>query len=330
MLQTEELFKDVIGQEQAKKMLSFYAKSHNETGFFPHTLLTGAKGFGKTLICRELQKGLFVRGQNGKIVTNEDGSPKLKKLIEVNCSSIKSLNGFINGVLIPHVVDKDTILFLDEVSEIPHDLAMAFLTLLPTNNTKASYTYDDYVIELDYLRTTVLCATSEAHKVLDTLKDRMEKVGLIEYTPSEIALIIQKGCEGISFEDGVLEAMASTSRGNARSASKLSSNIKIFLKHRVHFTTRDWKSLSDILGILPLGLTGVELSVLRYVAAHPNGISLTGIASRSTLSTECVRMDIEPYLLKKDLIKVEKANGRVLTGRGQIYLKEIDNKTTMA
>ena len=67
------------------------------------------------------------------------------------------------------------------------------------------------------------------------------------------------------FEDGLLDEIAPILRGNARAAQKVANHIKTYLtkEKRKNFTKKDWEVLKDSLGILPLGLSPIELQVLK-------------------------------------------------------------------
>ena len=41
-------YKNLVGQNEVKKQLTFYAEAQNKTGVAPFLMLSGAKGLGKT------------------------------------------------------------------------------------------------------------------------------------------------------------------------------------------------------------------------------------------------------------------------------------------
>jgi Holliday junction resolvasome RuvABC ATP-dependent DNA helicase subunit len=100
----------------------------------------------------------------------------------------------------------------------------------------------------------------------------------------------------------------------------MAEDIKTYLApaHRTHFKMADWQSLRNTLGVLPLGLTRLELRVLR-VLEHNRDVTLTRLAASLQMTPASVRADLELHLLKTGLISIN--TGRNLTSTGQAYLK---------
>jgi Holliday junction resolvasome RuvABC ATP-dependent DNA helicase subunit len=249
---------------------------------------------------------------------------KKKTFVEINCSTIKNLKQFINGVIIPYIQDKDVTILFDEASEIPHVVAMALLTILNPNPTnKTTFAYEEYVCDFDFSRQTFLFATSEIQKVFHALADRLERVTLEEYTPQDLADIVKLGLPDVTPEGDMLLDVATVLRGNARAAQKLASKIMTYLRGNKIFTRADWESLKRILSINPIGLNALEVQVLRYLAGHPDGTSLTGLSAKTGMSRESLQKDVELYLQKHNLMEIT-TTGRKITSQGLMYLKELD------
>jgi Holliday junction resolvasome RuvABC ATP-dependent DNA helicase subunit len=151
------------------------------------------------------------------------------------------------------------------------------------------------------------------------LKDRCTRVELEEYSPEHIAKIIK--LQGITIVDDVLKSVAKVCRGNARQAVSLAQEVKRYQKMKGGtFSHQHWKELCGIVGILPLGLSEMELSLLRVLKDRPDGTSLTRIGACMGLSKTSIQADLELYPAKLGLIEITTA-GRVLTPKGQEYLK---------
>ena len=112
-------FPNVIGQEDAKSVLTFYIEGFKANGVMPNIMLTAPRGCGKTWIAQALARCLVPHGE-----------VKPKKLVTFNCSQLKNLSQFMNEIIIPHVNGQDCTVFFDEASELPKDVAMALLTIL--------------------------------------------------------------------------------------------------------------------------------------------------------------------------------------------------------
>lgn len=320
------MFADIVGQDAAKKKLGFYIDSYNATKIVPNMIFIAPKGNGKTTLARELAKNLVKFDEEGNVEMKPDGvTPRKKTFVEVNCSTLKSVKQFINGFVIPYIQEKDVTVLFDEASEIPHDISMALLTILNPNETKTSFALDEYVCDFDFTKQTFLFATSEAQGVFHALLDRLTRIDLEDYTPEQIAAIIQKGSKDIQYEDNALLVdMASVTRGNARNAQKLASDVKTYLKGSKVFMREDWNNLKSILSILPLGLTALEVGIMRHLKANPDGTSLTCLSAKTGMSRDSLMKDGELYLQKHSLMEIAAGKGRLLTGKGLDYLKSLD------
>ena len=110
---TTELFPEIIGQEKAKKKLAFYHEGFQATNIIPNLMYVAPKGCGKTFIATAMAKNLIMKGEE-----------KPKPFLELNCSSIKSVQAFFDGVVMPYVDGKDVTILFDEAAELPRDLTM--------------------------------------------------------------------------------------------------------------------------------------------------------------------------------------------------------------
>jgi Holliday junction resolvasome RuvABC ATP-dependent DNA helicase subunit len=326
----DTLFKDIVGQDKPKKELSFYLDSYMRTRIIPNMMVVAPKGQGKTTIVRELAKGLVQFDEDGKVMQVPSKldptvmKDKRKPFVEINCSTLKSVKQFINGLVIPYVQDKDVTLLFDEASEIPRDVTMALLTILnPNPENRTTFAMDEYVCDFDFRRQTFIFATSEIQKVFHALADRLERITLEEYTNGHLAAIVQKGIPNVECQDDVLLDVATVLRGNARAAQKMAGKIAAYLKGNLTFGRTDWQTLKDILSIYPLGLNAIEIQVLRYLAGHIGGTSLTGLSAKTGMSRESLQKDSELYLQKHNLMEIT-TTGRQITTLGLNYLKVLD------
>jgi len=328
----DTLFQNIVGQEKPKKEITFYLDSYMRTRMVPNMMIVAPKGQGKTTIAREMAKGLIQFDEEGKVMevpSKLDGrvmKPKRKPFVEVNCSTLKSVKQFINGLVIPYVQDKDVTLLFDEASEIPRDVTMALLTILnPNPENRTTFAMDEYVCDFDFRRQTFIFATSEIQKVFHALADRLERITLDEYTLDHLAQIVQKGIPTVECKDNVLVDVATVLRGNARAAQKMASKIAAYLKGATKFTRKGWDELRSILSIYPLGLNSIEIQILHYLAQNITGTSLTGLSAKTGMSRESLQKDSELYLQKHNLMEIT-TTGRMITAKGLDYLKVLDGR----
>jgi len=305
-------FHKIIGQTSVKSRLNFYLSSYSAGGVMPHTLFLAPKGCGKTTIASELARLLKRKGDS-----------VAKKWFLINCSTLRSVKQFFNQVIIPHVNEKDVTLIFDEASEIPKDITMALLTMLnPNEHNRTTFSYDDYTVDIEFDRQTFVFATSESHRVFHALVDRLTKIELEEYNAGHIFQMLKKNAPQL--EDDAAALMATVCRGNARSTVMLAKDAQTLLatKRKDTFDLKDWQELRAALGILPLGLSNIELSVLRLLSTRKES-SLTRLSAATGLSKEALQKDVELYLQKMGLLEITTA-GRSITGKGLEYLKALD------
>ena len=313
---TTDLFPDIIGQEKAKKKLAFYHAGFNSTRIVPNLMFTAPKGCGKTTLAKALAKNLVLPYES-----------KAKKFLELNCSSVKSVQHFFDGVVMPHVDGKDVTVLFDEASELPKDLTMALLTVTnPNKDKRTSFTSPEgYTVHFDFRRVTFLFATSEPHKVFHALMDRLERIELEDYSHDDLGKIVEMNIgEDIDFEDGVLNEVAPVLRGNARAAQKIADNFLSHLKGRNRFTKDDWNDYKNTFDVLPFGLSEGELKIMR-ILRDCKECSLTNLAAKTGLTVEAIRRDAEMYLQKMNLIEIRQ-RGRALTPAGVSYLRKVDGE----
>lgn len=305
-------FSDIIGQAQTKKELYMRLDAFESGEPMPSLLFVAPRGKGKTSMATAT--GLEMKARTKGV----------KRYFELNASSIKNQKMFWDSVMIPMVNDRDITLLIDEAHQLPMDVMNCLLTLINPNSTgRNSYTYEDVTVDFDMKRQTFFFATTETQKLFYALVNRCRRIDLEDYSQLDISYILKRNMPGFSFEKGVAEEVASTLRGTPRQAVMMAQDIKTFLspKKRVLFTNNDWQQLSEILGVLPMGLTRLELRVMEILSRFRD-CSLTRLAAAMQMSPSSVRNDLELYLLSSGLMKID-VNGRNLTGDGVNYLNKL-------
>ena len=308
------LWPNIVGQDRAKRMLEFFLAGYNATRIIPHLLFIAPKGCGKTTMAKSTAMQLMSR----------EDSTKPKPFLEINCSTIKNVKQLFNQIIIPHVAHKECTILFDEASELPKDVTMALLTILnPNAENRTQFTIEDYTVDFDFSMHTFMFATTEAQSIFHALIDRCERIDMEEYSYTELGEIVKRVGKDTTFDDGLLDTIATTLRGNARQAQKMANKIKVYLssKRRNHFSDEDWGSLTHSLGILPLGLSPIEIQVLGFLGQRKD-CSLTYLAAKTGLTKACLQRDFEMYLQKHNLMEITTA-GRKITAKGGEYLKQL-------
>ena len=317
-MKTTNRFPAIVGQKIAKRKLNFHLDNYEASSVIPHLLFIAPKGCGKTTLAKAAGQNLI-----------KDGTGKPKPFIEINCSTLKSVPQFINQVVVPHIHQRECTVLFDEASELPKPITMMLLTVLnPNAENRTTFSFEDYVMDFDFRQQSFMFATTEAHKLFHALIDRCDRIDMEEYTYDELARIIMLNVEAIDLDcdEDILMEIAPILRGNARAAQKMANNMKSYLKrtNSKKFTVKDWKALKYALGILPLGISRIELQILRALAEKKES-SLTNLSAKTGLTVQCIRQDFELYIQKHNLMEIA-TGGRSLTMAGHKYLKDLDSK----
>jgi len=305
------MFEKLVGQPEIKRQLEFYSKAYQRTSTVPFILLNGAKGLGKTEFLKAFSKSL----------TNVDGKPR--PMLELNSSTIKNNAMFFEQIFMPIVQGNEVTLFFDECHALPNDLVMAFLSITNTERSPIKeFNWREFTFTFDFTKISMIFATTELDKMFAPLKDRLTILDFKPYSTDELIDIIKGRLEDVEFEDGLLQQIASTTRGNARSAVKRAKEIETFCESQNSnvFMREEWNELRRILGIKPLGMTNIEVQILQIL--NERGAStLQTIAAVTGMSRTAIQKDAELYLLQRGLMKI---NGvREITRKGTEILAEL-------
>ena len=300
-------FPDLVGQHAVKKKLSFYLDAFEKTSQSPFLLMAGAKGLGKTEFAKAFAKNL----------SNQDGDKRA--FLELNCSTIKNNEQFFEQIFIPLIMDNEITILFDECHALPKDLTMAFLTIFNAESSaRKVFEWNGMNFDFNFKQQTFIFATTETDKIFPPLKDRLTVVDFEPYNIEELAEIVKLCTSEIDFEDDCLKSVASTIRGNARSAVKRSKEIMLYCgaKEKNTFNSKDFEDLSDQVGILPLGLTHTEKQVF-LILQEAGSATLTGLSAQLGLSKTCLQRDHELYLLNKNLMEIDCK--RKITAKGRKF-----------
>ena len=305
---SQENFSEIVGQDKIKNKLNFLIEGYNKTKILPHLLFVAPRGCGKTLIA---QKTANLLGR--------------EKTIIVNCSTIKNVKSFFNQIMLPYVFDKDTTIIFDEASELPRDVTMALLTILNPNSTNQNdFTFDEGTYTFRFNQNTFIFCTTEAQKIFHALLDRLYRIDLEDYSYIDLGRIISKNLEikNQKIQSETLSEVASVCRGNARQAQSMANQIASYLasKNCNELDKNGWLEIRDRLSIYPLGLTEIELNVIKLLKEYGE-LRLTNLSAKTNLTKDMLQKNVELYLMRNHLIEI-KPTGRALTKKGHEYHKD--------
>jgi Holliday junction resolvasome RuvABC ATP-dependent DNA helicase subunit len=304
----KENYSEIVGQEKTKAKLNFLLEGFEQTKIMPHLLFVAPRGCGKTMIAQE----------TAKIMNRQ-------KNVIVNCSTIKNVKSFFNQIMLPYVFDKDVTIIFDEASELPRDVTMALLTILnPNTNNQNEFTFEDGTYNFRFNQNSFIFCTTEAQKIFHALADRLYRIDMEDYSYISLGKIIQNNLKSKnqSIEINVIDEVASVCRGNARQAQSMANQISSYLmsKNSNKLTSGGWSEIKGKLSIYPLGLSEIELNIIKILKEHGE-VRLTNLSAKTNLTKDMLQKNVEMYLMRNNLIEV-RPTGRALTKKGHDYHKE--------
>lgn len=281
------LFKEYIGQEHLKDIIQARisgCKKRNKV--FPHMLIDGSAGCGKTTIAYLTSKYLDV------------------PFIECTAGTIESPQQFVDKLALV----KGGIFFIDELQEIKSKVANFILPIL-----------EDWQINGKRIRKfTLFGCTTEKGKLIKKFKPLVERMKiqntLENYTMDELARIIrqfkEKSFSEEKVDDNIYVSIANNCRNTPRMGLRILENY-IFMG----------KTIEEVLkaeGIIKEGLTKEDIKILQLLSEHKSGIGAKAIASYLGTSEENYMYKHEQYLLGRKLITI--TSRRIITEKGRIFL----------
>lgn len=303
---------DFIGQEEVKEMLRVEIKAVKNSGFekkFPHTLLMGPSGTGKSTLAQAIAAELEVPielVQAKRITNNQD--------------------------LFDALPDTDLhpspqyILFIDEIHEmrriVQEELFLAMQEgILDVRDFWEKKTGDSMVKTIDVSGLIVLGATTREGDLEIPLKNRFGlHVYLEKYSNSAIKKIVGAASRKLMVEikPDVLDEIAKRSRGVPRVALSLLERLEsVALAEKKDIDRKIAEKCWELLLIDSLGLTRQDYRVLKCLETHGR-MGMKSLIAQTELSASSIRT-IEPYLAQLDLIR-RGPKGREITEKGKKYI----------
>lgn len=319
-----EPFSDVIGQDEIKRKLKFYLDSYHKTQVLPNLLFSGQKGGGKTMFALKTAEQLVEYSDKKPVLKSDGVSLKKKPLVPLNAASIPSFKWLAERVIVPHCLDKQSTVFIDECSELKEEVASNLLSLLSPNvNNRNSILFEEMNLDIDFRNNTFIFATTNVEKMNQPLVDRLMRLDLESYTMDDLGKVVQRSAPNVEFIEDVLSEIASVVRGNCRQAVKMASDIKSYLTTDNKFGKTKWTELKKILSIHKYGLTQMEIDILKILRDKPEGSSLTNLSAKTGIARTALQKDYEMMLQRYSLMDIRQ-QGRVITSKGIEYLKEME------
>jgi Holliday junction DNA helicase RuvB len=290
-------FEEYIGQERAKSQLKAYISGTKSRGkVFPHIMIHGNAGCGKTTLARLIAKELdvsFVEIVASDIIFAEDILSQLRKL------------------------QKHGILFVDEVHGLKREVVEGCYPIMEDG------TYKDFIIA----PFTFMGATTELGEILKTRRPFFDRFKIVieleQYTNEEIERLVKQYKSKIFPNDTIMEGCYKVIAENSRGTPRMSVRL---LESTIYLNGNVKQALQNF-SIIDKGYNLKDLKTLQYIASNDKGVGLQGISSYLAIPAESYIYDIEPYLLQNNLL-VRTGRGRKITVEGQKMIKvlELTNK----
>ena len=281
---------EFIGQNSVVELITLTKNSIKDSdSLFPHTLLSGPPGLGKTTLA--------------EIISSDSN------LIRI-VGGLVDLNTFIEMYL--RCSDKDVV-FIDEIHAAKKTVLELFYLWM-----EDGYITDRSGAALWPRRITLIAATTDMSKLPKPLVDRFEIHAELDLYPTDELVSILSRAQSVlktKLSDVELFEIANRARGTPRIAVKYLRRVR-----DIGDLNKTW----NLLGVHANGLLPLDLRVLHVMVNVFKGRPVGSRILAANLSEDEKRINnfVEPHLLKLGLIEIT-PRGRKITTAGLKVL--IDN-----
>lgn len=289
----------LIGQKQLKQSLKVCIDASNKKQIpCPHMLLQGPPGLGKTTIA--------------KIVAHETKS----NLIEINGATVSEPQSIVKAFM--ELQEKD-IIFIDEIHSLPKKLAELLYMPLEDNQLLIQHKErgkEHRTISLPISKFCMIGATTNVGKVPQPLVNRLNLQFFLDYySEPDVEQIIKQAAEKTNFriDKAGAAALAKRCKGIPRIANNYLRWVENYcVSNGQDKATEDIvQAACDLYGVDEIGLDRNDHAYLDALKTTGEPMGLNTISSITNIPTTTIEEQIEPYLMRKNLIEKTKSGRQV-------------------
>jgi len=293
-------FDDFIGQPKVKEsLLISVSVSKKLERAFPHTLLYGLPGLGKTTLA--------------ELIAQEMRVP----FISIEGITLESKDAIIKVV---NQITENTIVFIDEIHQVSSRMSEVWYKVMENNTI--DILDQNSIYTLDIPKFTTIGATTDFGKMLKPFRDRfIYRFELLPYTIEELQQIIARLAE---MPKEVINMTARISQKTPRLAKHYVFTMQEYAvaNDRTVITVEDFKRLTYLNDINKYGLTGAQMRALHALSRAGTKVGKDALATAAHVSSVDLEEVIEPFLVIEGYV-ARTPRGREITGKGQLLIKEM-------
>lgn len=281
------MLENIVGQHEIKNNLQVLIES-SRGSTFPHILLTGQPGLGKTTLARSVAKELGY------------------KFTEVNSAYTGSGNeAKIKLIVALEDLKENDIIFIDEI----HNLSKSMQEMLYTAMEDHYISYGDLFGSKKMLPNfTFIGSTTDIAGLTTAMQSRFRHIlYLREYTNQEVAEIIRGESRSIDADH-----LSQYCRGNPRHTKN---HVDWVLRYcQVKSLKPDKDGIGEAMrakGIHKYGLTNNDLNYIN-ILKRKRLMGVRNISHTLNIEEKTVKTTIEPYLMKLGLVYIGPAGKRAI------------------
>ncbi len=305
-------FSKYIGQEPVKQSLKIIIEAANKRNEpIDHILLYGQAGLGKTTLAYIIAK-------------------ELKSNLKITSGPAIEKTGDLAAILTN--LEHGDILFIDEAHRLNKMIEEVLYSAMEDRilNIVLGKGPSARTISLNLSPFTLVAATTRIDLLSGPLRSRFGATFRLDYySLDNIKEIIKRSASilGVHINEEAVVILAQVSRFTPRTANRILKRARDVAEVR-NSACIDEKCLKELFEILEIDSLGLEyqdrrlLYILRdQFNGGPAGIS--SLAASLGEEKSVIEGVYEPYLIKIGLIQRTPA-GRILTGKGALYLKSLE------